>query len=327
MIIVVHSRQPNNRNTGSIHQQRRAQPPRCPALGKKCNKCKKEGHFAQVCKELSAEGSLLAAVEHDPPTTHGVHTYFESVELDSVSGTRKKSRSLITVKIAGKNVQIKADTGAEATVIPYELYKEITNKPLQKIKQPLKGWLAPKSIHPKGSVRLLTQYGSCELNLLYLVVDGNFTPLLGCDACLDLEVLEFMNVERITTAESKQPEQELPNFFQTDPVLQDYKDCFSDKPGKLPNKVHLEIDLSVPPVVHPPRKIPIALLEPAREKLTEMEEDGIIVKEEEHTPWVSSMLVIDKRKLKEKNTPLSKNDVRICIDPRNLNKALKRPHL
>ena len=23
-------------------------------------------------------------------------------------------------------------------------------------------------------------------------VDGNFTPLLGCDACLDLEVLEFM---------------------------------------------------------------------------------------------------------------------------------------
>ena len=69
----------------------------------------------------------------------------------------------------------------------------------------------------------------------------------------------------------------------------------------------MEVDSSVPPVVHPPRKIPIALLEPPREKLTEMEEDGIIVKEEEHTPWVSSMLVIDKRKVKEKNTPLSEN--------------------
>ena len=79
-------------------------------------------------------------------------------------------------------------------------------------------------------------------------------------------------------------------------------------------------------MVHPARKIPIALLEPTREKLTEMEEDGIIVKEEKHTPWVSSMLVIDKRNMKEKNTPLSKNDVRICIDPRDLNKALKRPH-
>ena len=38
------------------------------------------------------------------------------------------------------------------------------------------------------------------------------------------------------------------------------------------------------------------------------------------------MLVNDKRKVKEQNTPLSKNDVRICIDPRDLNKALKRRH-
>ena len=119
------------------------QPPRCPALGKKCNKCKNEGHFAQVCKELSAEGSQLAAVEHEPPMNHDVHTFFGSVELDSISGTRKKSRSLIAVKIAGK-----------------ELYKEITNKPLQKLQQPLNWWLAPKPIHPKCSVRLPTRYGS-----------------------------------------------------------------------------------------------------------------------------------------------------------------------
>ena len=39
-------------------------------------------------------------------------------------------------------------------------------------------------------------------------VDGNFTPLLGCDACLDLEVLEFVNLELITTPGSKQPEQD-----------------------------------------------------------------------------------------------------------------------
>ncbi|PFX31924.1 Retrovirus-related Pol polyprotein [Stylophora pistillata] len=41
---------------------------------------------------------------------------------------------------------------------------------------------------------------------------------------------------------------------------------------------------------------------------------------------VSSTLVIDKRKVKEKNTPLSKKDVRICIDARDLNKALNTPH-
>ena len=40
----------------------------------------------------------------------------------------------------------------------------------------------------------------------------------------------------------------------------------------------------------------------------------------------SSMVVIDKRKTKDKDTPPSKDSVRICIDPRELNKALKRPH-
>ena len=45
-----------------------------------------------------------------------------------------------------------------------------------------------------------------------------------------------------------------------------------------------------------------------------MEADGIIAKVTEPTPWVSSMVVV-----REKN-----GDVRICIDPRDLNKAVKR---
>ena len=37
------------------------------------------------------------------------------------------------------------------------------------------------------------------MNLLYPVVDRNFTPLLGCDVRLDLEVLQFMNLQLIDT--------------------------------------------------------------------------------------------------------------------------------
>ncbi|CAB3983249.1 Hypothetical predicted protein [Paramuricea clavata] len=83
---------------------------------------------------------------------------------------------------------------------------------------------------------------------------------------------------------------------ESDPVLKDYQDCFSYKPGKLTSEVHQEVDPSVSPVIHPPRKIPVALLDPVKAKLHEMEEDGIIVREERHTPWVSSMVVVDKRK-------------------------------
>ena len=56
-----------------------------------------------------------------------------------------------------------------------------------------------------------------------------------------------------------------------------------------------------------------------------MEQDGIIVRQEEHTPWVNSMMATDKRQGKGKGPPI-KDDVRICIDPKDLNTALKRVH-
>ena len=55
------------------------------------------------------------------------------------------------------------------------------------------------------------------------------------------------------------------------------EDFFSDKPGKL--LIIKQVDPLGPPLVNPPTKNPLALLELARGKLTEMvEEDGIIGK-------------------------------------------------
>ena len=295
-----------------------------------CLKCKQKGHFAQVCPANVKGGSQVHVVQHSQSSSQVVHTYFESIELGSVLDARKSRKSLVTIQIGGhvREAEMKTDTGAEVTAIPYHLYEKITKKPLQQIQQPLKGWLATKPVHPRGCVRLPTQYKNRQMDLLYLVVDGNFTPLLGCDACLDLEVLKFMNLQLINSPEPDQATTktqgacEDQTMFQKDSVLCGYQDCFSDKPGKLPNKVHLEVYTLVSPVVHPPRKIPVAMLEPAREKLKEMEEAGIIVKEDEPTPWVSSMLVIDKRKVndKRKDTHFQRMIVEFVLTPETLTK-------
>ena len=132
-----------------------------------------------MCPKEVKRDSKVNVVQHasnsDQDTqslTEEVHTYFGSVELGSVGATKKSKRIFVTLKIARQDVEIKANTGAEATVIPYHLYQHITKKPLQ---QPLKGWLATKPIHPRGCVRLQTQYKNRQMNLLYLVVDGDFT--------------------------------------------------------------------------------------------------------------------------------------------------------
>ena len=69
------------------------------------------------------------------------------------------------------------------------------------------------------------------------------------------------------------------------------------------------------PVIHLPRKLPAALCERVKDELHETESQGIIKKVTQPTLWVNSM-VNEKRN----------GDLRICIDPRDLNKAIKREH-
>ena len=69
-------------------------------------------------------------------------------------------------------------------------------------------------------------------------------------------------------------------------------------------------------MVHPPRKIPFTLRQKVKEELDRMEKLGVIRKAEEPTEWVSSLVVVEK--------PNGK--VRLCLDPRDLNKAIQREH-
>lgn len=104
-------------------------------------------------------------------------------------------------------------------------------KPLQKIHQPLKGWLARKPIHSKGSVSLPTQYKNRKLDVLYLIVEGDFTPLLARDAYLNLKVsmnllIDTAEPHTVNLETSRQDENQ--SIFKTDPVVREYQDFFSD---------------------------------------------------------------------------------------------------
>lgn len=82
----------------------------------------------------------------------------------------------------------------------------------------------------------------------------------------------------------------------------------------LPGTVHLEVDPEVKPVVTPARRIPMALKESLKKELDRYAKLGILKPVEEPTPWVSSVAVATKKF----------GALRICINPRPLNKALKR---
>ena len=96
-------------------------------------------------------------------------------------------------------------------------------------------------------------------------------------------------------------------------LLKEYKEVFTGL-GCLPREYHIEVDPAIKPVQHAPRLVPIPLKSKLKEKIDEMEKQGIIVKETQPTEWISSLVAVQKpRKL------------RVCIDPRDLNRAIKAP--
>ena len=68
-------------------------------------------------------------------------------------------------------------------------------------------------------------------------------------------------------------------------------------------------------MVHPPRKVPVSLKEKIKEEIDRMEKAKVVVKQEEPTDWVNSMVAVIKPK-----------KLRICIDPSDLNEVIRREH-
>ena len=84
--------------------------------------------------------------------------------------------------------------------------------------------------------------------------------------------------------------------------------------GKLEGLFHLEIDRNVQPAQLPTRTVLIALREPLKHKPDGLSIIGVITKVDTPTSWISALVVATKKN----------GRVRLCIDPKPLNKALKR---
>ena len=106
-----------------------------------------------------------------------------------------------------------------------------------------------------------------------------------------------------------------PAIVKGDPVLFEFTDVFSGV-GCLDGNYSIRVDERFSPVVHPPRKVPVPLREALKTELDSLVKDGILAKVTEPTAWVSSLVIVKK--------PNGK--IRVCLDPRDLNRAIKQSH-
>ena len=89
-----------------------------------------------------------------------------------------------------------------------------------------------------------------------------------------------------------------------------------DTTGNMPGQYTIKVDLSIHPVQHARRKVPIEAREEIEKELQKMVDNGIITHVIEPTEWVSSLTYPRK----------SVGTICPCLDPCNLNKAIICEH-
>ena len=316
----------------------------CPAYNSDCNFCHKKHHWERVCKSKaksqrprsqqprgrpSMPNKKVHTLEKVEPTEQaGNQLYFDTIVVNHISQT--KTQALVCMQIDSgqltRELSCNIDTGAEGNILPIDAYMQLYfNTPLDQDGQPQGLKPSTSKITAFGG-HVIKQYGTCLLTLTHRdvtnkcafhVVDTKGPIILGLPTCSDMKLITLNNDITVSPARAAASPAPTAADHPADEssLLREYPKCFEGI-GCFEGEFHITLDPTVPPVVHPPRRVPEALREPLKKELDNPEAQDIIAKVTDPTDWVNSLVCVTK----------SNGTLRLCLDPKDLNKAIKRPH-
>ena len=280
----------------------------CPAKGKRCGNCKRYNHFAAVCR-----GQTVHTVQPPPDdsASYAGEDFFIDVVNSAVCAT---DQAFVHIRCHGETIKFKVDTGAQVNVLPKSVFDKLH------VQQPL--MLSKTTLHGYGGQSLNT-LGVCDLEcthkgdrqlLQFHVVDARAPPLLGLRTCVDMNLVQL--VLSIDEQEVGIREYDTSgNDPAINALISEYADIFEGI-GEFPGEHNISLQPGAEPAIHASRTVAVSIRDKVKAELDRMESHGIVTKVTKPTDWVSSMVVVHK----------TNGDLRVCLDPRDLNKAIKRPH-
>lgn len=281
-------------NCGGEHRPRQ-----CPAFGKDCRLCGMRNHFARVCrqrrpKEREKKMNLVQGSDDED---------FEELFVGSIGITAPNDEEWNeTYNVNGADIEFKVDTGAQANTIAETELSNLKVKPRIDTKTKVRLRAYNGEIIPHvGKCKMMLKDGHKTHELEFVIVKGKKASLLGLRASTLLGLVK--RVHRVN------------NEGIVHNIEDEYADVFKGI-GKLEAVHKIQLEENYKPVIHSPRKVPLALRDKLKAELQRLEGLDIIEKVEEPTEWVHSLVIVERQ-----DKPL-----RLCIDPKELNRYVKREH-
>ena len=221
---------------------------------------KKRGHFSKCCIKTRKQ---INQIEQENETESDESETYENFFIGAIKNENMISFDenddrewTIDLTVNKTLINFKIDSGAETNIIPLCEYRNIRNRPkLHKPRVKLTAYNTSIYIPVEGLCILYVENNNKCYPILFIVADIDSQPILGLKTSKQLNLIQrIMKIEK----------EEIPNY------INKYDDCFGNI-GCLGEKYHIAVDETIPPVVNPPRRIPVALRERSEKELDRME--------------------------------------------------------
>lgn len=263
----------------------------CPAIGKICNKCRKANHFASQCRK---NRPIINMVQNEDEV--------ENLFLGAVHSDNKLEWKVSLTLDDCINADFKIDSGAQANIINQSIidFLGVDKNNLIQTSSLLTSYTGQK-LDVLGKISLKTTHKNVSQMIDYFVVNSKKSQcILGLSSSISLNLIKKID---------ECNKMYVPN------LLEEYGDLMKGI-GNISGESEINVKSNISPVVHCPRKVPLALRQKLKNRLCELEKHGIIkkVQPNEVTEWVNSLVLVNK----------PNGDLRLCIDPKDLNEAIIR---
>jgi len=311
----------------------------CPAVGRTCNYCKRQGHFAKVClsKMVNQVSEMKCTTttsrESDTDDSGDEADYVDKIEeVNSVHGNRVP---LLNIKTQGYDVVWQPDTGASRDIWSAKHVKQYerdtgTKVQLQPSKVQLFAYGQDKPLRLKGQFEAKVGAGEKSVCTQIIVTDNDSRyPLLSEETARELGVVSYdqryMVKSIVEDDKRRKREQEALQAAisnarpEVRDIIKKYPKVFSGKIGCAPKTVKIMIDGDKQPIAQRGRKIPYNLEAKSESKLQQLLSADVIerVPDTEPRTWVSPPVVAPKP---------GSDDIRFCVDMREANRSIMRPN-
>ena len=221
--------------------------------------------------------------------------------IDAVEANQSNSWKA-DIAINDKIIKFKIDSGADVSVLPYDVYNKLKKETELELEPTNKVLLGPCNYKlnciGKFKAKLSTNHKSVDNEVF--VVKGLQRPLLS------RQVSQSLNLINKIDAINKKD-------YRTD-IVEQYPKLFKGL-GEIEGEYEIKLnENSKPFALTVPRKVPLPLLSKTKQEVDRMLKIGVIRKVSEPTDWCAPMVVVPKQN----------GQVRICVDLTKLNANIKR---